>query len=204
MKHYLEIGEHGYWGDFYRCHAVDDGAPFRADNLAIATKIAFNAWLHQFDNLYRECRLISIEDGRFTVEITEIHPQRLRHIRTNSRTVSLDVDYCGPWDMYTAEYAHRNGADWYKQKYAELERMAESGDRRVRRSHRSGLVMFNLAFPRYRRDGTWWSSEHTYLSTECALAEEQLEYVYATDAERAQIRNRNYNVMCNKREATYE
>jgi hypothetical protein len=191
-KHYLEIGEHGYFGDFYQCDAVDEGCSFRADNLAIATKIAFNSWLHGFDNLYRECRLSKIIDGSFTVSIHEDGGDWYDETHT--------VSYYGPGDMFTIEYAHRNGDDWYKQKYSELESLCAAGHPGLRVSKRSGMVMFELSFPHYRADGEWWSGENTYLATNRALAEEQLEYAFAGQAERKQICERNYNAMRNRME----
>lgn len=193
-KHYLKIGEHGYWGDFYQCDAADDGFPFRADDIGIATKIAFNSWLSRFDNLYRECRLANITDGSFTVSIHDAGGD------WNDET--HHVSYHGPADMYTVEYAHQRGDDWYRQKYSELESLCDAGHPGLRRSKRSGMVMFDMYFPKYRADGEWWSSENTYLSTDRALAEEQLEYFFATETERQQIRERNYNAMLNRTEAT--
>ena len=183
-KKYLDIGEHGFNGDFYKC---DGGPAFRADDLSIATKIAFNHWLSEFDPLYRECSLVSINDGTFTVSITECGET---HFETHT------VSYYGPADMFTVESAHRSGDDWYKQKYAELEKLAASGDSRVRISNRSGMVMFNIScFPRYRSNGEWWDREHTYLSTDRDLAEEQLEYILASEEKKSEICKRNYDAM---------
>ena len=191
-KHYLKIGEHGYWGDFYQCDAADNGFPFRADNLAIATKIAFNSWLSEFDNLYRECRLVNIADGSFTVSIHEVGGDWYNE----THHVSLH----GPADMFTVEYAHRAGDEWYQQKYHNMEKLCAAGHPGLRRSNRSGMVMFDMYFPRYRADGEWWSSENTYLSTDQALAEEQIEYAFATENERKQICRRNYNARLNRTE----
>lgn len=183
-KKYLTIGEHGLNGDFY---CGDDGIAFRADNLSIATIIAFNNWLSEFNTLYRECSLISITDGTFTVSVTE-------HGETYNETHT--VNYHGPSDMFTIESTHRSGDDWYKQKYTELETLAITGDTRVRKSNRSNMIMFNVScFPRWRSNGEWWDREHTYLATDRNLAEEQLEYVFASDEEKSKICKRNYNAM---------
>jgi hypothetical protein len=184
-KKYLNIGEHGLNGDFYSC---DNGPAFRADNLSIATKIAFNNWLSEFNPLYRECSIISITDGSFTVSITEY--------REETYTETHTVKYHGPANMYTIQAIHSTGDDWYKQKYSDLEKLAIAGDTRVRMSKSSGMVMFNVTcFPRWRSNGEWWDREHTFLSTDRDLAIEQLEYVFATDNEKTDICKRNYNAM---------
>jgi hypothetical protein len=67
-----------------------------------------------------------------------------------------------------------------------------AGDPRVRRSNRSGLVMFNIHFPRYDKNGEWWSGENTYLSDDKTLADQQWEYLLADDKTSEQIANRNY------------
>jgi hypothetical protein len=180
-KKYLTIGEHGLNGDFY---CGDDGIAFRADNLAIATKIAFNNWLHDFNPLYRECTLVSISDGSFTVSITDDGEP--------SRTETHYVSYHGPADQFTAGYIHQHAEQWHAERYTEMERMLTAGDPRVRRSNRSGLVMFNIHFPRYDKNGEWWSSENTYLSDDKTLADQQWEYLLADDKTSEQIANRNY------------
>lgn len=179
-KKYLNISEHSFSGDFYHC---DGGPAFRADNLAIATKIAFNSWLHDFDPLYRDCTLISIVDGSFVVSITDGEMSR---IETHS------VSYYGPGDMFTAKYIHQHSEQWHSDRYAEMERMLAAGDPRVRRSNRSGLVMFSIHFPRYDKNGEWWSGENTYLSEDKSLADQQWEYMLADDKTSEQIANRNF------------
>lgn len=195
-KKYLEIGVHGFNGDFYTC---DGGAAFRADNLAIATKIAFNNWLSGFNPLRSECSLVSIGDGSFIVSISEDGE--------NTRTETHVVAYYGPGDMFTAEGRHAVAMQqkWYAEKYATMEALLSADDPRVRLSKRSGLIMFTVNFPRYRENGEWWSKENSYLASgECRLisddttpdrsqAEEQFEYLFATDTERKQICERNYN-----------
>lgn len=184
-KKYLKIGKHGLTGDFYVC---DGGDAFRADNLAIATKIAFNNWLSGFCALNQGCSLVSIFDGEFTVSIEPNNE--------SSYTEKHTVQYHGPADMFSIQFVHNSGDEWYKQKYNELEKLAITGDPRVRVSKSSGMVMFNImCFPRYRSNGEWWDREHTFLSTDRGLAVEQLEYVFATDSEKTEICKRNYNAM---------
>lgn len=180
-KHYLEIGEHGLNGDFYLCN--EQPGVFRADNLAIATKIAFNNYLKNFDNLGHDCRLKSITDGEFTVS-------------TDTGDETYTVKYYGPAGMFTIEYEHKNGSDAYQKMYQKMVEMCESGDNRVRKSNRSGMVMFSSGFPRYRKNGEWWDWEHTYLSTDPELAAEQFEYAMASDDDKTIIRRKNYLAMC--------
>lgn len=180
-KKYLNIGEHGLNGDFYR---YDDEPAFRADNLVIATKIAFNDWLRQFNPLYRECSLVSIVDGSFTVSITDDGEP--------SRIETHTVAYYGHGDMFTAEYRHEHAEQWHTERYAEMERLLTAGDSRVRRSNRSGLVMFAIHFPRYQNDGEWWSGENHYLSDEKSLADQQWEYLMADEKTSLEICKRNF------------
>jgi len=180
-KKYLNIGEHGLSGDFYSC---EDGPAFRADNLAIATKIAFNNWLHDFNPLHRECTLVSISDGSFTVSITDDGEP--------TRTETHIVVYYGPSDMFTAKYWHEHAEQWHLERYTEMERMVAAGDTLVRRSNRSGLVMFAIHFPRYQNNGEWWSSENHYLSDEKPLADQQWEYLLADKKTSLEICERNF------------
>jgi len=180
-KKYLSIGEHCLYGDFY---CGDDGVLFRADNLAIATKIAFNGWLRDFNPLHRECSLISISDGSFIVSITDDGEP--------PRTETHYVSYHGPADQFTVEYLHKNANTWHAERYAKMEQMLANGDPRVRRSNRSGLVMFAIHFPRYQNNGDWWSGENTYLSDDKTLADQQWEYMLADDKTSEQIANKNY------------
>jgi hypothetical protein len=161
---------------------------FRADNLKIATQIAFNNWLWRFDRLYRSCSLQSLEDGEFVVTIN--NHNRDGSIQ-NGHSETHTAEYYGPADMFTAEHLHEHGGDEYRRLYKQLEGMLTAGDPRVRRSNRSGLIMFTCSFPRYRADGDWWSSENTFLSTDPGLAYEQIEYALATDEERADIARSN-------------
>jgi hypothetical protein len=187
-KKYLEIGEHGLNGEFYSC---EDGPAFRADNLAIATKIAFNNWLREFNPLYRECSLVSISDGEFTVSITDDGEP--------SRTETHTVGYFGPADIFTADYKLLQAIeqDWFFDLYSKMEKLLNAGDPRVRMSKRSGLIMFNIHFPRYDKNGDWWSSENRYLSDERDLAEQQWEYAMADEKTSEQICARNYDAMKN-------
>ena len=180
-KKYLNIGEHSLSGDFYAC---DNGPAFRADNLAIATKIAFNNWLHDFNPLYRECTLVSIADGSFTVSITDDGEP--------SRKETHAVAYYGPGDMFTAKHIHQHADQWHIERYAEMERMLAAGDPRVRRSNRSSLIMFAIHFPRYQNNGEWWSSENHYLSDEKTLADQQWEYLLADEKTSREICERNF------------
>lgn len=183
-KTYFEIGSHGYNGQFYICD--EQSGAFRADNLAIATKIAFNNYLRDFDNLGHECSLVSITDGEFTVQ-------------TDQGRETYTVSHYGPADVFTVEHAHKIGSDAYQKMYQKMIEMADSGDSRVRRSKRSGLLMFTCQFPRYRKNGEWWDREHSYLSTDLDLAIEQWAYVLATDDEQQSICDRNCAAMCKRK-----
>lgn len=184
-KRYLTINKHNFNGDFY---CGDNGIAFRADNLAIATKIAFNRWLRDFDPLNRECSLVSISDGSFTVLISE---------RGETRTETHHVSYHGPADQFTVKYIHQHAEQWHAERYAEMERLTSNGDPRVRLSKRSGLVMFNIHFPRYDKNGEWWCGD-TYLSDDKTLADQQWEYALADDKTRKQIATRNYEAFTQK------
>ncbi len=186
MRKYLNIGPHGFNGDFYVC---EDGLPFRADDLEIATRIAFNNWLHGFDNLYHSCTLDTIEPGRFTVTITQ-HASNGASDGSLSR--SFGVRYYGPANMFTIRYEYDHcRLPEFREYYEEMLREAESGNPGVRLSGSSGMVMFNIGFPRWRRNGDWWSREHDYLSTDIELAREQMEYFRSSVSEREHICRRN-------------
>lgn len=201
-KQFIEIGAHGYYGDFYRSN--HDDIAFRADNLEIATKIAFNNWLYNFDRLYRSCRLISIDPGKFTVEIYS--HSRKSGASIGSQTKTYTVQYHGPADMYEAPVIQDNCDNpEFQQILIRMQQMADDGHPAVRISNRSGRVIFsNIGFPRYHADGKWWSSENTYLDTNPVYATEQMEYALADDSERDIIRVRNFNVHMNKIRSTPE
>ncbi len=167
-KKYLEIGDHGLNGDFYR-DATDDGPAFRADNLEIATRIAFNDYLRRFDNIGREMWLESIEPGRFTVDVSE---------GGDSLSETHVVEYHGPADMFQIENVI-DGCDdpEFKRMMAAMNAALESGSPSVRSSNHTGRVMFSesVRFPRYRPDGEWLSWEHKYLSTDIETARIQMQ-----------------------------
>ena len=182
-KKYLEIGEHGLNGDFYH-DATDDRGSFRADNLEIATKIAFNKFLRDFDNLWREMTLVSIVPGKFTVLVDDLTDDP-RHINGKSRTETHTVEYYGPADMYTIEYEmdHCTEPEYHKMLTA-MNIAAENNHPAVRIGRRTGRVMFAISFPRWRPDvptnasidKRWWPAEHSYLSTDITLARLQMQY----------------------------
>lgn len=187
-KKYLAIGDHGFSGDFYKC---DGGSAFRADNLLIATKIGFNNWLREFDNLNRECTLSQLIEGEFIVSIFDYSLGGI------SKTETHTVSYFGSGDMFTAESLFKiaSGQKWFSDIYAQMIEMNNSGDTRVRLSKATGLVIFNIGFPRYDKNGDWWSQENNYLSDNQELANQQWEYVCATEEERNKIAQRNYSKM---------
>jgi len=183
-KKYMEIGEHGLSGDFYRDLTTEGGA-FRADNLEIATRIAFNEYLRDFDNLWREMELVSIEPGKFTVDIYSLADDP-RHTHGKHHTETHTVEYYGPADMFTIEYEQGRCADpEYRQMLAAMDRAQTEGSPAVRISKNSGRVMFSesVRFPRWRPDvpadapidDRWWPSENNYLSTDISLARLQMQ-----------------------------
>lgn len=175
MKKYIITDVHGYAGDFYIC---GDNI-FRADNLKIATQIAFNNWLHGFDALYRSCRLVSLEPGTFTVNI--MNHDRRSGSEIDSEFITIFVKYYGLANMFEAPVIQKKNTDpAFLELLSEIQRLSDAGDSRVRISNRSGLVIFNCTFPRYHADGSWWSSENSYLDTNPVYAREQLEYALAT------------------------
>lgn len=173
-KKYLEIGEHGLNGDFYKW---DDGmGAYRADNLEIATRIAFNEYLKSFNNIGREMRLLSIEPGKFTVGIND---------GSDYATETHTVEYFGPADMFTIEYEQDHCADpEYRRMITAMNLAAENNHPSVRVGRRTGRVMFTISFPRWRPDvpvdapidERWWPSGHSYLSTDISLAKLQMQY----------------------------
>ncbi len=172
-KRYLVIGDHGFSGDFYRDTTIIDGPAFRADNLEIATRIAFNNHLREFDNLWREMTLISIEPGKFTVSILTVDPQRAHESRTETHT----VEYYGPAEMFTIEYEQDHFVDpEYHRMLAAMETAHKNGIPAVRSSNRTGRIMFSdsIRFPRFTPDGEWFPWEHPYLNADLKIARLQM------------------------------
>jgi len=168
-KKYLEIGEHGLSGDFYR-DATDNEPAFRADNLEIATRIAFNDYLRRFGNIGREMRLNGIEPGLFTVDVSEDGG--------DSFTETHTVEYYGPASMFEIESVMDRCADpEFRRMLSAMETALETGSPSVRSSNRTGRVMFSesVRFPRYLPDGEWLSWEHKYLSTDIETARIQMQ-----------------------------
>ena len=89
------------------------------------------------------------------------------------------VEYVGPPEYYSPLYRLDNCNDPKILGYrAVIENAYRNGDSRFRTSKRSGKIMFNVTFPRYRNNGEWWSStDDKYLSTDPALAEEQMNFL---------------------------
>ncbi len=173
-KKYLNIGEHGLNGDFYRDPATENGA-FRADNLEIATRIAFNNYLRDFDNLWREMNLVKIETGKFTVDIYSLDP---RHTHGKHHTETHTVEYYGPADMFTIEFEQDHCDDpEYRQMITAMEMAQKRGEPTVRISNRTGRVMFSnsVRFPRFTPDGEWFPWEHPYLNTDLKIARLQMQ-----------------------------
>jgi len=172
-KKYLNIGEHGLNGDFYR---TTDGTPFRADNLEIATRIAFNDYLRGFDNLWREMSLVSIEPGKFTVDIYSLTNDPC-HTHGEHRTETRTVEYYGPADMFTIEFEQDHCADpEYRRMIIAMETAHKNGSPIVRASNRTGRVMFSdsVRFPRFTPDGEWFPWENSYLNTDPKIARLQM------------------------------
>ncbi len=175
-KKYLDIGEHGLNGDFYR-DITTDGPAFRADNLEIATRIAFNDFLRGFNNLWREMSLVSIEPGKFTVDIFDLSNDP-RHNNGEHHTETHRVEYHGPADMFTIEYEQDHCADpEYRRMLAAMETAHKNGLSIVRASNRTGRVMFSdsVRFPRFTPDGEWFPWEHPYLNTDLKIARLQMQ-----------------------------
>lgn len=169
-KKYLEIGDHGLNGDFYIDSTDPDGAAFRADNLEIATRIAFNDYLRRFDNIGREMTLKSIKPGSFTMFT--------REDGEDSSIETHTVEYYGPSNMFEIESVMDNCDDpEFKRMLAAMETALNAGSPSVRASKRTGRVMFSesVRFPRYRTDGEWLSWEHRYLSTDIETARIQMQ-----------------------------
>lgn len=166
---FITVDPHGFNGNFFS----HDGYISRADNLHIATQLAFNRWLFNFDRLYRSCRLVELSDGKFTVEIKS-------HARNSGAVIGTEiethhVDYYGTADMFTSEFLRQNANPEIASLYAAMERAAESGCPSVRRSNRSGAVVFTTRFPRYRTNGEFWSNESAHLAYDnLDLAREQM------------------------------
>lgn len=175
-KKYIDIGAHGLNGDFYR-DVTTDGPAFRADNLEIATRIAFNGCLREFDNLWREMRLVSIEPGKFTVDIYSLTNDP-RHTHGEHHTETHIVEYYGPADMFTIEYEQDHCADpEYRRMLAAMKTAQNEGSSIVRASNRTGRIMFSdsVHFPRFTPDGEWFPWEHSYLNTDMKIARLQMQ-----------------------------
>lgn len=86
-------------------------------------------------------------------------------------------EYEGPSDMFTPQYALDNESSSLIRMYQEIMKEAlDSGHKNVRKSNRSGNIIFNVRFPLYRTDGSWWGQENQCLSTDEKLATEQMKY----------------------------
>ncbi len=176
---FIEIPNHGYTGDFYACNG---GAAYRADNLDIATQLAFNNWLFNFDRLYRSCSLISIEPGWFGVKISS-HSTR-SGVVLSTETREFSVKYVGPANMFEANYKAATFSDEEIGHYIDVMRNAAiAGNPNVRLSKgganptNKGLPLFACRFPRWRENGDWWPSESMHLAYDDAtLAREQMIY----------------------------
>lgn len=189
-KKYLTVDPHGLCGDFYSC----ENRIFRADNLHIASQVAFNNWLREFDNRGCSCTLKNISDGSFTVEICD---------HGHYYTETFSVSHHGPADMFEVEYQHKHASPEYHILYAKMIELYESGHPSFRKSKKSGMVIFSCSFPRYRKNGEWWDRETPYLSTDIELAQEQLKYALACPEEQLEICKRNLQQHQQKAEVIY-
>jgi len=188
MPNFINVPQHGYSGDFYswwaegrQRHSTDVDC-FRADDLDIATQIAFNNWLRDFDRLYQSCELIYIEAGRFEVAISN-HSRNSGAIYGTTRRVFI-VEYFGPANMFEANYLAQNAESNDIARYVEIMRAAiADGNPNVRlskggsNSANEAMPVFTCGFPRYRSDGEWWPSESMHLAyDDVALATDQMRH----------------------------
>ena len=133
----------------------------------------------------------TIHDGK-TIELRGVRYASTAH---GDNSNPIFVRWTGPSDKYSPYHRLANTTDpdiiALKTTMADL---LAGGDPRVRRSNRSGEIIFNaIVFPRYHADGSWWSWENLSPDLYPAYAREQLEYLLATDIRRTEICSRNWN-----------
>lgn len=99
---------------------------------------------------------------------------RLREIARASRYLARKQH---PADMFTIEYRQDHCTDpEYRRMIAAMEAACDAGETTVRRSKRTGRVMFfEVALPRYTPDREYISREHDYLSTDIKIARLQMD-----------------------------
>lgn len=92
---------------------------------------------------------------------------------------TYSVEWVGDEDMYSP-YTQLKSALKISDTltgYMQIMREAfESGSDKVRRSNRSGEIIFNVRFPRWRENGEWWSQENQCLASDETLATEQMAF----------------------------
>lgn len=173
MKTYLKIPEHGHNGDFYHC---GEGDIFRADNLEIATMLAANHWLYNFDNVHRSCEHICCNGGEFQFRVEG---------KNFGYEVIRQVEYYGPANMHEANFLMGKAAsNPLIVHYILIMRTAlQSGNENVRLSKGSsnsaneGLPMFTCQFPRWRENGDWWPCGSAHLCyTDVDMATDQMRH----------------------------
>lgn len=162
-KRYIKLPEHGLNGDFYQYN----GDVYRADDLMIATQIAFNKWLEGFNNLRHECTLRHIEAGRFEVQTDE------------GLVIEDGIGYFGPANMFAIETVQDSQPVEYQQMLATMEAACKADNPNVRRSKRTGRVMFSEQAMRQMPSWygeTYISHADPYLSADREIANLQMQW----------------------------
>lgn len=160
MPSYLDIDPALFCGsnDFYRNHgAAEDCQIYRAANLHHAAQLAANHYIRNFDRFHRSCRLLGIDvnESEAVVRFEVCHHNSMG-AETHSTINQISVTYYGPGDMYTAQAGLRAASPAVQQMVAAMERELAAGNPKLRRSRRSGMVMFaEGVLPRVAPDGTW-------------------------------------------------
>jgi hypothetical protein len=107
------------------------------------------------------------------------------------------VEYMGPPEMHTYAFRRdREGTPLYYEYYREAEILCDNGDKRFRRSRRSGLVMYSGCWPRYHSDGSWWEGAHenSYLTFDNDdELREQWEWIFEQEKWENKWNNRKIN-----------
>lgn len=86
------------------------------------------------------------------------------------------LKYIGPANVFSPLFEMENMPNWYRQYFNDMIEVAHDGHENVRFSKKTGLPIFSCDFPRYRKNGEWWPSEHQYLSMDRDLADEQIKF----------------------------
>ena len=89
---------------------------------------------------------------------------------------AVSVTENGPDEKYSAAYRLEHAEPAVRELYRRMELALKSGNPAVRRSNRSGLVVFTCRFPRWWSDGKWTNRGSQALSPDIREARRQMAF----------------------------